>query len=110
MGEDGHTASLFPGTRWSEERLVVANRVPESGARRISMTPRLLNEAQAIIFLAAGSNKSKALACVMEDSDAALPAARIRPSHGSLTWMVDRPAASLGTRNARFEIKRVPNP
>jgi 6-phosphogluconolactonase len=101
MGEDGHTASLFPATRWDEDRLVVANRMPQSGANRISMTPRLLNEAQAIIFLTAGSNKAKALAGVLEDRDSILPAVGIRPAHGSLTWMVDRAAASLLTQDPK---------
>jgi 6-phosphogluconolactonase len=99
MGTDGHTASLFPGTRWEEQRLVVANQAPESGLRRISMTPRLVNAAQAIIFLAAGANKSKALADVLENPESDLPAARIRPERGSLTWMVDRAAALQLTRN-----------
>jgi 6-phosphogluconolactonase len=94
MGEDGHTASLFPGTQWDEERLVVASRMPKTGASRISMTPRLLNGSQAVVFLAAGSNKSEALARVLEGAAGDLPVAKIRPVRGSLTWMVDRAAAS----------------
>jgi len=94
MGEDGHTASLFPGTQWDEERLVVTNHVPQSGARRISMTPRLLNEAKAIILLTAGSNKAKALARAQGDPASDSPVSRIRPARGSLMWMVDRAAAS----------------
>ncbi len=105
MGEDGHTASLFPATRWDEERLVVANRVPQSGANRVSMTPCLLNEAQAVIFLTAGLNKAKALASVLEDPDSVLPAVRIRPAHGSLMWMIDRSAASLLTQDTKFDIR-----
>ncbi len=105
MGEDGHAASLFPGTHWEEERLVVANHMPQSGAGRVSMTPRLLNEAQAILFLTAGSSKAKALAGVLQDQRIDLPAARIRPAHGSLSWMVDRAAASLLIRDSGFEIR-----
>jgi len=95
MGEDGHTASLFPGTQWDEDKLVVANHVPATGASRISMTPKILNEADSILFLVAGSNKSKALAEVLEHPANRLPAARIRPVRGILTWMIDQSAGSL---------------
>jgi len=95
MGEDGHTASLFPGTKWDEARLVVANHAPATGARRISMTPRILNQAQAILFLVAGASKSRALAEVLGNPASQLPATRIRPVHGSLTWMLDDSAAGL---------------
>jgi 6-phosphogluconolactonase len=105
MGEDGHTASLFPGTHWDEERLVVANRMPQSGANRISMTPRLLNGAKTTIFMVSGLNKAKALADVLENPGTELPAARIRPARGRLTWMVDRAAASQLIRNSKFEIR-----
>ncbi len=104
MGEDGHVASLFPGTQWDEERLVVANHVPATGARRISMTPRILNQAQAILFLVAGASKSRALAEVLGNPASQLPAARIRPAHGSLTWMLDDPAAGL-IRDSKSEIR-----
>jgi len=95
MGEDGHTASLFPGTRWDEEKLVIANYVPKLNTSRISMTPRLLNRARSIIFLVAGSGKAQALARVFEEPECKLPAARIRPSQGRLAWMVDSEAAAL---------------
>lgn len=100
MGVDGHIASLFPETEWDEGRLVVANRVPSSGANRISpsrisMTLRLLNNAEEILFLVAGREKAEALADVLENPRCILPAARILPVKGNLTWMVDRAAASL---------------
>lgn len=95
LGEDGHVASLFPGTHWDEHRLVVPNRMPETGAKRISMTPPILNEAQAVLFIVSGENKSKALAEVIQNPDSSLPAAKIHPEKGTLTWMVDHSAASL---------------
>lgn len=95
MGEDGHTASLFPGTTWDEQKWVVANHVPRLNANRISMTPRLLNEARKIIFLTSGSSKARALAGVIGDPDADYPANRIQPRKGGLTWMVDSAAAAL---------------
>jgi 6-phosphogluconolactonase len=99
MGEDGHTASLFPGTQWDERRMVIANYVPQSGAKRVSMTPLILNAAAKTIFLVAGRNKADALACVLENPLCDYPAARIRAGQGSLDWMVDKSAASLLLRN-----------
>jgi 6-phosphogluconolactonase len=95
MGDDGHTASLFPGTSWDEERLVIANYVPKLKTSRISMTPRLLDTAKSIIFLVAGSGKAEALARVFQEPECELPAARIRPAQGKLTWIVDSEAAAL---------------
>jgi 6-phosphogluconolactonase len=94
MGEDGHTASLFPGTSWDETRLVVANPVPKLGATRITMTPLLLNAARSIVFLAAGEGKADALRRVVEERAPELPASRIEPEAGDLVWLVDRAAAS----------------
>jgi 6-phosphogluconolactonase len=99
MGEDGHTASLFPGTSWDENRWVVANYVPKLDANRITMTPLLLNAARRIIFLTCGSEKAEALAGVLEDSAARYPAKRIQPQTGDLTWMIDKTAAALLTHN-----------
>lgn len=94
MGEDGHVASLFPGTHLEEERLVMASQVPATGAKRISMTPRLLNESRNLIFIVAGSSKAKALAEVLE-GNRDLPAAMICPVRDNLIWMTDQSAASL---------------
>jgi len=95
MGDDGHTASLFPGTRWDEDRWVVANYVSKFQSTRITMTPRILNEARSIIFMASGFGKAQALKGVLEDPESDYPARRIRPVSGTLTWMVDKAAASL---------------
>jgi 6-phosphogluconolactonase len=95
MGEDGHTASLFPGTQWDEKRFVIVNRVPQSGSKRVSLTPLILNAAAKIIFLVAGRHKADALACVLENPECNYPAARIRASQGSTDWMIDSSAASL---------------
>ncbi len=99
IGEDGHTASLFPGAKAVNERrqLVVANHVPSLGAWRITMTLPLLNAAREILFLVTGPAKAQALRRVLEPTPSgdALPAALVRPADGRLTWLVDREAASL---------------
>lgn len=94
LGDDGHTASLFPGTEWEESSLVEAVEVPKLGVERITMTPRLLNAARAVVFLVSGNAKAEAVASVLEDPRSAAPARRIAPEHGTLTWMLDRDAAA----------------
>ncbi len=95
MGTDGHTASLFPGATWDERRLVVPVYAPALKSQRISMTPLLLNAARQVLFIVAGRAKAQALRSVVPGADRDLPAARIRPASGRLTWMVDQKAADL---------------
>ena len=59
------------------------------------MTPRLLNAARRVIFLTSGAAKAAALAKVLEDPANDYPARKIQPQSDSVTWMVDKPAASL---------------
>ena len=98
LGEDGHTASLFPGTAALGERklLFAANYVPLLGTWRITATLALLNAARRVIFLVTGTNKAHALRQVLypEQETAALPASMVQPADGTLTWLVDREAAS----------------
>jgi 6-phosphogluconolactonase len=95
LGEDGHTASLFPGARWDEARLVDAVEVPKLRAARITMTPRLLNAARSVVFLVTGGAKAPAVSSVLEDPGSDAPARRISPDEGTLLWMLDAAAASL---------------
>ena len=97
LGADGHTASLFPGTRaiHERERLVVAHWVDKLGAFRITLTPPVLNAAARVIFLVSGEDKAEALRAVIRGDfePDRYPAQIVRPVHGSLVWMVDRKAA-----------------
>lgn len=98
MGDDGHTASLFPGTpAVTEERSwVVANHVTQPREMwRITLTPVVLNAAAVVTFLVAGAGKAERLYEVLEDPppSLSLPVQRIHPTHGALTWMVDAAAA-----------------
>jgi len=95
MGEDGHTASIFPDTEWSESRLVIPSLASVPPIERISMTPRLLNSARQVIFLVSGAAKAPALRGVLQNPSCAYPAKRIQPISGTLVWMVDSAAASL---------------
>ena len=93
MGDDGHIASLFPGASWDESRLVVATRHPESNSKRISMTLRLLNQSEIILFFVSGSSKSNAVREVVVHRNEHIPASRISPVSGNMLWMIDSSAA-----------------
>ena len=105
MGDDGHTASLFPGTAAVHEtgRLVVSHHVDKLDTTRLTFTPRLLNAALKVAFLVGGEGKAEMLAKVLDgpvDVDT-MPSQAIHPASGHLTWIVDEAAASQLARNAR---------
>jgi 6-phosphogluconolactonase len=98
MGDDGHPGSLFPGTEaiHEQQRLAVANPVPQLDTTRLTLTPRLINNARDVIFLVNGEGKAEMLHRVLDgpiDVDT-LPSQVIRPTHGRLRWLVDEAAAS----------------
>ncbi len=99
LGEDGHTASLFPGTDALNERtrLVVASRSPKGIAQRLTLTIPVVNQARAVVFLVSGSGKAVVVKKVLEGQrveGARFPAALVRPEQGRLIWFLDQPAAS----------------
>jgi 6-phosphogluconolactonase len=102
LGENGHTASLFPGTPVLEERerWVTAVHVAEQDMDRVTLTAPLINQAAVVVFLVSGANKAAVLGEVLEGpSDPnRLPAQLIQPAYGELHWLLDREAASLLTR------------
>jgi 6-phosphogluconolactonase len=89
LGDDGHTASLFPGTAALEEKIrrVVANFVPKFNAWRLTFTLPLINQARHILFLVGAAKKPRLIERVLE-GDRELPAARVDPSAGDVTWMI----------------------
>jgi 6-phosphogluconolactonase len=111
MGADGHTASLFPGSRAIDEveRWVVMEHGPSPGPERVTMTPTILNAARHVLFLVAGSEKAEALARVLEgpEEPRRLPAQSIQPVSGTLAWFVDQTAAArLTPEEARHLVQR----
>lgn len=97
IGSDGHTASLFPGSPVLEERKAwVAH--AEGGAPslgRVTLTLPVLNNAFRVIFLASGEEKAEILRVVLQgEGTGSLPAARVSPRQGRVTWLVDSTAAS----------------
>jgi len=97
LGEDGHTASLFPETSALDvtDRWVVANPVLKLETTRLTLTIPVINAAKSVTFLAAGRDKAEALKEILEgDADPReYPAKVVRPESGDLTWMVDKAAA-----------------
>jgi 6-phosphogluconolactonase len=90
MGEDGHTASLFPDTPALEEqeRLVVSNEGPEPGSTRITVTFPVLNAARAILVLVRGPVKAALVAKILEGTEVHYPIQRVQPTDGEMVWMV----------------------
>jgi 6-phosphogluconolactonase len=103
LGEDGHTASLFPGQPPLVERhrwVMATHATQIEPPWRITLTPVVLDAAATILFLVAGAAKAERLAEVLEGAGQALPAWHIRPTHGMLAWMADAAAASRLRRTA----------
>ncbi len=104
LGEEGHTASLFPGSPALEEtkRWVVAVKAPAEPPLRLTLTLPVLTEAANIYFLVAGPNKAQALYHVLTGSPdpKSYPASGIRRAGGTVIWWVDREAAALVRESA----------
>jgi 6-phosphogluconolactonase len=103
-GEDGHTASLFPGSSAinENEKLVVGVAQGESDIARVTMTPLLINQARAVVFIVYGENKASAVMHVLEESRQSIkyPAQAINPVAGELYWLLDEAAASELSKNS----------
>ncbi len=97
LGNDGHTASLFPNTTALDvdDRWVTANYVESMRAWRVTLTATAINSAQHIMFLVAGANKADTLRQVLEGDNlpSVYPAQAIKPKDGRLIWLVDGDAA-----------------
>jgi 6-phosphogluconolactonase len=89
LGDDGHTASLFPGTAALQDvtHRVVANFVPKLNAWRLTFTLPLINHARHILFLVDASKSPQLIERVLA-GDPQFPAARVNPSAGEVTWMI----------------------
>jgi len=94
LGEDGHTASLFPDTQAIAERQrwFVANHVPQLGEDRLTATFPLLWSARLLMVVVVGANKAVALKSSFEKKT---PAGRLDEGNAEVEWYVDRDAASL---------------
>jgi 6-phosphogluconolactonase len=95
LGEDGHTASLFPGDpalREAQALVAVVHNAPKPPPERLTLTLPVINAARAVLFMVQGASKRDALAGVLR-RDPAIPASHIQPVDGELQFIVDRAAA-----------------
>lgn len=105
MGEEGHTLSLFPGTKALQEthRIVVRNWVGKLYTERITLTATAANHASKVMFLITRADKALALKAVLEGpyEPEQLPAQSIQPLSGNALWLIDRDAAKMLTVGVR---------
>jgi 6-phosphogluconolactonase len=89
IGDDGHTASLFPGSPALDEteRNVIPATGPKPPPQRITMTFPLINAARHVAFLIEGTAKLPLVEEIVA-GQSTLPAARVRPANGAVTWVV----------------------
>lgn len=99
MGDDAHTASIFPHTTLvsNTEATVASVWVEKLNTHRVSLTAPLINAAKHVVFITFGTNKANALQKVLEgEKDVAnYPSQLIAPTNGDLQWFVDEAAAAL---------------
>jgi 6-phosphogluconolactonase len=99
LGEDGHTASIFPGN----EKLLLSDKIceavnhPSTSQKRITLTTHVINCADSVSFLAAGRRKAKVIAEILNNRSGSekYPAAHIAPLNGRVSWYLDKEAAEL---------------
>lgn len=98
MGDDGHTASLFPGasTLTEKEKICVVAEHPKTGQKRVSITFPVINNASRVSFLVSGAAKEPVFREIIEKGDKEqlpYPASMVHPKYGILEWYLDRAAA-----------------
>jgi len=99
LGEDGHTASLFPGASilHDPQCAIAAVRSPKDPPNRLTMTLAVINRASVILFLVAGAGKAGVVRAILEpktEAERQLPASLVKPEEGRLIWFLDRAAAA----------------
>ena len=99
IGEDGHTASLFPGASIlrDRQRVIAATQSPKDPPNRLTMTLAAINRASVILFLVTGVGKAGVVRAILDprtEAERQLPAARVAPEEGRLIWFLDQAAAA----------------
>lgn len=98
MGDDGHTASIFPHEidLWNSEEICVVAEHPDSGQRRITITGQIINNAKAVAFLVTGSNKADKVQEIINRQQGFenYPASLVKPLSENLIWFLDADAAN----------------
>ncbi len=105
LGDDGHTASIFPGNLapFQSAKSVEVAIHPQTKQQRITFTGTLINQAHTVAFLATGAGKAEKVVTVVEHQTGweALPAAYVRPVNGNLLWLLDEAAGQHLSHNSK---------
>jgi 6-phosphogluconolactonase len=105
LGDDGHTASIFPGNLapFQSTKSVEVARHPQTKQQRITLTGTLINQAHTVAFLATGAGKAEKVVTVVEHQTGweALPAAHVHPVDGNLLWLLDETAGQHLSNNSK---------
>ncbi|UBZ14176.1 6-phosphogluconolactonase [Flagellimonas marinaquae] len=103
MGDDGHTASIFPHEidLWDSEDHCVMATHPDSGQKRVSINGKVINTAKEVAFLVTGASKAEKVEAVIEKTEGsdAYPASLVNPTSGNLVWFLDEEAAAKLNQN-----------
>ncbi len=98
MGDDGHTASIFPYNihLWDSEQNCVVATHPDSGQKRVSVTGKIINNAEVVTFLVTGASKAEKVQEIIKENGnfKDYPATLVKPASGKLIWFLDEDAAS----------------
>jgi 6-phosphogluconolactonase len=99
LGEEGHTASIFPDQMElleSDKYCAVATH-PETGQHRVTLTGKVINNASKVAFLVTGEGKSQKVATMLSNTKGRLdyPAAHVNPTKGELLWYIDEAAGTM---------------
>ncbi|MDR0823624.1 MAG: 6-phosphogluconolactonase [Prevotella sp.] len=100
VGDNGHTVSIFPNqmSLWDSKEICLLTEHPESKMKRVTISGRVVNNAQYVVILATGKNKAEMVRNIIEKREQFFdkyPAARVNPKKGYLYWFLDNEAASL---------------
>jgi len=98
MGDDGHTASIFPHeiALWEARDHCVVATHPDSGQKRVSINGKVINTAKEVAFLVTGGAKAEKVKAILKKTEGfeAYPASLVNPNSGNLIWFLDEAAAS----------------
>ncbi len=98
MGDDGHTASIFPHQidLWNAEDHCVVATHPDSGQKRVSLNGKVINTAKEVAFLVTGASKADKVKAVVEKTNGSevYPASLVHPKSGNLVWFLDMDATA----------------
>lgn len=98
MGDDGHTASIFPNEigLWNSDQLCEVAKHPETGQHRITITGNTINNAAKVAFLVTGESKAEKVGEIIDERGdyKTYPASLVHPKNGHLFWFLDKAAAA----------------